>query len=189
MTGNNSQQTAKTFILIFTLLFMVVFGFWKIAEKNINLQTIQVTIPKEKSPEPKQVFTDNLIMNVIVGTAKVSAEVAQSDEKKKLGLGMREKLDEGKGMLFVFNNPGPCPGTCGFWNKDMLFPIDIIWIRDGMVVDVYEHLPSYKEVKDFTVSPKTKVNYILEVPDGFIKTNTIKIGDMVTYATPLESTK
>lgn len=182
MTGANPKQAAKAFILIFTLLVGVIFGFWQTVRKNTNMQVVQVTIPDKKASTAIAPFIDGAVMKVTVGSATTTAEVVQSNEKKKLGLSMREKLDTGTGMLFAFNNPGPCPNSCSFWNKDMLFPIDIVWIYNDKVVDLYEHLPSYAEQKDFTVTPKTQVNFILEVPDGFIKTNNIKIGDTVIYA-------
>lgn len=182
MTGNNQQQSAKVFILIFIVLGAVVFGFWQMAKQTTQTQDAQIAFSKKKAPSATPTpFVDGAIMRVTVGSATTSAEVAQSDAKKRLGLGMREKLDAGTGMLFAFNNPGPCPNSCSFWNKDMLFPIDIVWIRDGTVVDLYGHLPAYAKQKDFTIMTKAQVNFILEVPDGFIKTNNIKIGDTVTY--------
>src|SRR3989344_4592701 len=132
MIGNNPQQAAKTFILILIVLGAVVFGFWQMAKKNTNMQMVQVTIPEKKAPATTPPFIDGAVMRVAVGSATTSAEVAQSNAKKTLGLGKHEKLDAGTGMLFVFNNPGPCPNPCSFWNKDMLFPIDIVWIRDGV---------------------------------------------------------
>ena len=89
----------------------------------------------------------------------------------------REALEKGTSMLFVFKEPG----AYRFWNRNMRFPIDIIWIRDGTVVDLWEHLPEYAAEKDFTVTPKAAANFILEVPDGFIREYAMHVGDKATY--------
>lgn len=158
----------------------LVYAFWYVAQQETETRVVQVAIP-EKKDKSKSQWSDSLGVKVAIGATSVLAEVAESDEKKKLGLGKREKLDAGTGMLFVFDNPGPCPNSCSFWNKDMLFPIDVVWIHNDTVADLYEHLPTYAKQKDFIIMPKGEVNFVLEVSDGFIKKNTIKKGDKVTY--------
>lgn len=177
MTGANHQQTAKVFILIFIVLGAVVFGFWQTARQRTHQQTTQVAVPEKKGPMAVLAFSDGAIMKVSVGSATVSAEVAQSDAKRGLGLGKRSSLAEGTGMLFIFDKPG----TYRFWNRDMNFAIDMVWILNGTVVDTYQHLPDYATSKDFIVTPASPVDHVLEVPDGFIKENTIKKGDAVIY--------
>lgn len=59
-------------------------------------------------------------------TCLVRLEPATTDAARQKGLGGRDKLDAGSGMLFIFDRPD----TQCIWMKDMRFPLDIIWL-DG----------------------------------------------------------
>lgn len=58
-----------------------------------------------------------------------SLEVAATPASRAAGLAGRSQLAEDGGMLFRFN----APGRYVFWMKGMQIPIDIIWIRDGVI--------------------------------------------------------
>src|SRR5687768_8240241 len=73
---------------------------------------------------------------VRVGDASVRAEVADDEASRRQGLSGRERLGADEGMLFVL--PGDSPS---FWMKGMRFPLDIIWIRQGRVVDISADVP------------------------------------------------
>ncbi len=107
-------------------------------------------------------------------------EVADTTETRKLGLGGREKLASDEGMLFVF----PEPKKHQFWMKGLKFPIDFIWIRNNVVVDIIknaqvpppgatdEDLPRYL--------PNVEVDQVLEVNSGVVDSLNIRIGDTIT---------
>ena len=76
-----------------------------------------------------------------VNAARIRVHGSRYAGKKRLlrsfaaaGLSGYAGLPEDAGMLFVF--PEPIQPT--FWMKGMLFAIDIIWIRDGTVVQIHE---------------------------------------------------
>ena len=125
----------------------------------------------------KIVFVDGAIIKVKVAAAEVAAEVAKSDAKKHAGLEGREKLDAGEGMLFVFDRPG----NYSFWNKGMNFMIDIIWIKDDVVVNISENMPDFKTSPDYTVTRRAEAVFVLETTSGFIANNGIKLGDHVQW--------
>jgi uncharacterized membrane protein (UPF0127 family) len=69
---------------------------------------------------------------VRIGGLSVQAEVPEGDAFYR-GLGGYESLPDDRGMLFVFQQPG----EYGFWMKDMVMAIDIIWISvENQVVHV-----------------------------------------------------
>lgn len=116
-------------------------------------------------------------VKVAVSSNIIEAEVVKSEAKIKTGLGGKQNLDKDAGMLFIFNKYDKHI----FWNKDMLFPIDILWIRGDKVVDIYENMPTYERAPDFIVAPKYDANYVLEVNAGFVKEHKIKIGNGVRF--------
>ena len=113
--------------------------------------------------------------SVIIDDAKVKVEIADDAAEMSRGLSNRKSLDENHGMLFVFATPG----QPAFWMKDMNFSIDIIWIKNDVVVDIAPNLPVAAAEFLSTYSPKEPANYVLEVNAGFAKENGIKVGDKV----------
>jgi uncharacterized protein len=103
-----------------------------------------------------------------VGGVPLTVELASQPADRALGLGYREGLAAGTGMLFLFEGPEPQ----SFWMRGMQFCIDIIWIENGVIQGAAESvcpeppgtadsdLPSYK-------SP-VPVTYVLEVPAGWL---------------------
>lgn len=111
---------------------------------------------------------------VHIGDATVLVEVANTPALREKGLSGHAPLGAGEGMLFVFGQDV----TDGFWMKDMLFPIDIIWIdAEGRVVTVVPDATpeSYPEV----FYPTKPARYVLEVPAGFAQMHGIAEGTKV----------
>lgn len=110
-----------------------------------------------------------------VGNVPISIVISDTDEERSQGLSGKERLEEGEGMLFVFDNPA----KYGFWMKDMNFAIDIIWISAEKRVIGIE-----KEVKPETFPevfyPSEKVLYVLEVPHGFSDMAKIEVGQSLS---------
>ncbi len=115
-------------------------------------------------------------VDVSVGNATVRAEVAETIGQHERGLSGREKLGENEGMLFVFGTPDRYP----FWMKEMRFPIDIIWINGGKVVDITRNLPSPLSGEiPASAFPSVPVTHVLEVNAGFTDLQGITIGDEI----------
>ena len=97
---------------------------------------------------------------------KVYAEVVDTPASRAQGLSGRTGLKEDEAMLFIFEESG----KYGFWMKDMLFPIDIIWInKDGVVVHVVHSATPESYFNQ--VPPQTFINapdakYVLEIKAG-----------------------
>jgi hypothetical protein len=113
--------------------------------------------------------------DVFISNNKVVAELAVTGEQLAQGLSGRDKLAEGRGMLFIYDGYY----IPSFWMKNMKFPIDIIWIKDNIVAGAAKNLPPEGEQPQQTYEPLTFVNYVLEVPAGYVDRYGIKIGDRV----------
>lgn len=91
-------------------------------------------------------------------------EIADTDAARTQGLSGRDPLKSDEGMLFQFPQAGVYP----FWMKEMKFALDIVWIRDGRVVDVAT-LPPPKPIDPVppTHIPTQKADQVLEINAGF----------------------
>jgi len=106
----------------------------------------------------------------------VRAEVAATPALRQQGLSGHAPLQENEGMLFVYQEDED--GMQGFWMKDMLFPIDIIWIdTEGRVITIAKNIQpeSYPEV----FYPARAAQYVLEVQAGFADAHAIAEGTKV----------
>jgi uncharacterized membrane protein (UPF0127 family) len=112
--------------------------------------------------------------SVTIRNQRVEIEVVESPEAKQLGLGRRDDLAWHRGMLFAYEDPS----FLGIWMKDMRFDIDILWLRDGRIVDMVwraphdpgEPLPVYR--------PKELADMVLEVPAGYAQAHGWRTGDL-----------
>jgi len=131
--------------------------------------TVPVATPKAVSAAPASTQTQ-------AAAPAMKFEVVTSDADQEKGLGGRASIPHDYAMLFVF----PTDDTYGFWMKDMLVPIDMIWVSD-----------SHQIVKiDDSVSPDTypnvfyppqPVRYVLETRAGEAKLLGWKVGTTVSF--------
>lgn len=120
------------------------------------------------------------IATVRIREAVVTVDIANSAKEQQLGLGGRLLLKNGEGMLFVFAEPG----QKGFWMKQMHFPIDIVWIFQGKIVDIAPEVPApaHPDTPESELPryyPRLPADMVLEVPAGYAIANGWKIGDPV----------
>lgn len=113
-----------------------------------------------------------------IASREIIIRIADDDKKRAEGLSGVTSLGENEGMLFVFGTEGGYSSkdvTPSFWMKDMLIPLDIIWINDGRIVKIDKDVPISNPEKLYT--PDTPIDYVLEVNAGFSDKNNLKIGD------------
>lgn len=134
-----SARKAQLFLLVFTLLLAVVIWFlWD--DESIEQETKTLNI----------------------ADAELLVEIAETQQARAKGLSGRDDLEDGRGMLFVFDEPD----LYSMHMQDMNFSIDIIWLdEDRRVVDIISDVnpDTYPQ----TFSPRSAANYVLEVPAGF----------------------
>lgn len=141
---------------------------------------------KKGEPLPFTPTTSPSKQTITVKDTKVSVEVAKTEEQRRLGLGKRASLGADDGMFFVFDdgqgNIRKNVNT-GFWMKDMLISIDIIWIKDGKISKISKDAKVQPDTvdKDLIVySPDVPIDFVLEVNSGFSDLHKFGVGDSVT---------
>ena len=107
-----------------------------------------------------------------IGATKIEVEVARDIFEQSRGLSYREDLPTNHAMIFVY----PDYDVRIFHMKNMNFPLDIIWLKDGLVVGYVENLQPLTDNQVSRVNSVEPVNAVLEVNAGFINKNNIQIG-------------
>ena len=123
------------------------------------------------TPEPE------IINTLLIKDQLIKIELAGTPAKQILGLSNRANLAQDSGMLFIFNDLV----VRNFWMKDMLIPIDIIWINNDKVVGIEKNasIPTATNTPIFRSSEA--VNLVLEVNAGYANKHNIKIGDNIYF--------
>jgi len=104
--------------------------------------------------------------------AVVKAEIASNQEDRTQGLMYREKLPDGEGMLFIFENDQ----VLSFWMKNTYIPLSIAFIaNDGRIIDIKDMYPNDTN----SVVSSRSVRYALEVPQGWFLRAGVRLGDIV----------
>jgi uncharacterized membrane protein (UPF0127 family) len=120
---------------------------------------------------------------VTVGEVVLEAEVADTGALRERGLGYRDALAPGTGMLFVYAEPG----ERSFWMKGMRFCLDIIWIEGGQIVGAAQGVCPVEGAADQDLpryrSPEP-VRYVLEVPAGWMIEHGFREGTPVRIDLP-----
>lgn len=132
-------------------------------------------------PSTPEVFNNNLqTKSVTIDEIGLTAEVADTPEKREIGLGGREDIRETEAMLFMFPDENIIPS---FWMKNMKFAIDIIWINDNKIAGCEKNVqPPLTEQNEMILplyKPRTKIDLVLETAPGFCDRYGIKVGDIV----------
>lgn len=115
---------------------------------------------------------------VLIKNSIFLAYVADSEAERSMGLSGKKFLPSNTSMLFEFDKPD----MHGIWMKDMLFPIDIIWLDKNKVI---VNLISDAEPSTYPhvfYPPKSSL-YVLEVRAGLIKERGLKLGDEILFGT------
>lgn len=108
-------------------------------------------------------------MKIKVGDSEFVIAVADTEEKRIVGLSQLDSLPKGKGLLMKFDSYTRTPIRM----SDMKFPLDLIFIKDGKVIRV-------KSAENGSSDIKATANYnsVLEINQG--EGSGIKSGDKVS---------
>jgi uncharacterized membrane protein (UPF0127 family) len=108
------------------------------------------------------------------GPVEVDLEVAENPEEIKQGLMNRTSLPPKTGMLFVF----PDEAERGFWMRNTLIPLDMIFINAAGYIINIEHSATPKT--DTLRASKGLAQYVVELPGDTAHAYAIKAGDRFT---------
>lgn len=116
---------------------------------------------------------------VKLGDTTLAVAVADTHEERIKGLSGCPQVPEGTGMYFVYSEAE----QVRYWMKDMVVPIDIVWVAKGRVVGVVSQAP----VPTPGTSPlpiytaPVPVDGVLEIMAGAAKNYNVTVGTTVEY--------
>ena len=103
----------------------------------------------------------------------VSVEIADTNEKRALGLMYRRELPESHGMLFLFPRQEPQ----SFWMKNTPLSLDILFIDSSLtIVGIARNTTPYSEK---AIPSDKPAQFVLEVNGGFCQRHGIAVGDRI----------
>jgi len=111
---------------------------------------------------------------------RISYELADTEQSRSIGMMLRDGFDgPDRGMLFEY----PHRKQCHFYMRNVLIPIDLAYIREGTIEDLFTMEPqaglSRQDVKWYNSS--TAVRFALELPGGWFERHGIEEGDRVQF--------
>lgn len=115
---------------------------------------------------------------VVIHGADITVELSTTTAAIQQGLSGRLTLAADSGMLFIFGTPA----IYRFWMPDMHFPLDMIWINAGKVVDISRNVTTtFNPAAPVFYTPKAPAEDVLEVNAGFSTAHGIVPGDSVAF--------
>jgi uncharacterized protein len=163
----------------FLAVFVIAAGIWMSGKNNTSIFTAPVAQTSSSSSSVIDAASSVITPAVSIGQTVIPVELATTTAAVQKGLSGRTSLDNQSGMLFIFSKPD----IYRFWMPDMHFPIDIIWISDGKIVDISEDVSDdFDPANPRFYKPVKPAQYVLEVNAGFSSSKNIQVGDTVVFS-------
>lgn len=176
----------KTRLVLFslTLLIGVLFAARAIINfKNSNSPPATTPAqPEIPSPTPTGITQAPVFGSIKIGKNELNVEIASTPQAIEQGLSGRREIGS-DGMLFAINPPR----QTAFWMKDMLFPIDIIWISNSKITGIEKNVPMPQpDITDDKLplyNSPSLVDFVLELPAGTTSDLKITLSSEVSIPT------
>lgn len=112
------------------------------------------------------------------GKREFAVEVMRTVEERQKGLMHRDDLPEGKGMLFVFEQPQ----ELSFWMKNVKFPIDIVFFNEEReMLNVAREVPGCLKDPCENYVSNGDAKYVLEIGSGKAEEIGLEVGDKIEF--------
>lgn len=145
----------KKVIVAFFFLLVAVFATSSLNKNSINL------FKPSGSPQ------------VTINKITFYVSVAKTQTQQEKGLAGRDSMPQNEGMIFLFEKPD----YYGFWMVGMKFPLDMVFIKNDKIVEIFTNVPVKNP--NSVENPKEMVDKVLEINAGLSKKYNFKIGDNV----------
>jgi uncharacterized membrane protein (UPF0127 family) len=107
-----------------------------------------------------------------LGNRQFVMEKATTFGQQERGLMRRDSLADDHGMIFIFPKIGPET----FWNHDVRFPLDVVFLDDQAKIVSIQQMKPYDDTNTQTV----QAQYVIELNKGTADKLGLKVGDQIT---------
>ena len=118
-----------------------------------------------------------IIKQVEINQSVIDVEAVSQPQEQYSGLSNRKSLCSNCGMLFIIR-PDSSPE---FVMRNMNFPLDFIWINNGIIIDLTLNAQPEGEAPQTIYQAILPVDYVLEVNAGTVEQFGWHIGDTVKF--------
>jgi uncharacterized membrane protein (UPF0127 family) len=120
-----------------------------------------------------------LYETIEINGMELKYETVDDEAGIQQGLSDRVSMADDEGLLFKM----PTEDIHAFWMYRMNFPIDMIWIRDGEIVEIAANMPPPSETGGIpkTHTPIETADMILELTAGGARRYGLRVGDKVDF--------
>ena len=123
-------------------------------------------------------LADAKYIPIYIGNNELVVEVADTPEKRMIGLMFRKSIPDDYGMLFVFENEA----VQAMWMKNTFIPLDIVFMdKNRQVVDVYIAVPPCRRDPCQSYVSRRPAKFALELKGKYSEKLNIKIGDLIFF--------
>jgi uncharacterized membrane protein (UPF0127 family) len=164
-----SRTLTKVNLIIFLSLLLLSCGMVAPTESR----PIEGAIASNQSENRGQMLP--ITARAYINNQSIDLEVARTDQQQAMGLMFRTSQPRDRGMLFPFAEARPV----GFWMKNVVIPLDMIFLRDGIVQEVFVNVPPCQSDRCPVYGPRTPIDSVIELAGGRAKELGIKVGDKI----------
>ena len=119
----------------------------------------------------------NETKTITINNKPLTIEIVSDGPAVTEGLGDRDSLPLDHGMLFLFS----IPDRYAFWMRHMHFPLDILWIQNGIIVDLATLPPPKSWEIPATYKPRSAADHVLELNAGQAQAYGLKVGSAISF--------
>lgn len=142
--------------------------FFAILLIGLALMVSQKIMPKEEGELDKKAEK----AKIEVGGVLLEVFIADTEEKRYLGLSEIEQMAFNQGALFIHE----VPGIHSYSMRGMRFDLDFIFILEDKIVDIAKNVAREYEGE---IKGAAEYDKVLEVSAEWARRNNVKIGDHV----------
>ena len=113
-------------------------------------------------------------MKVIIKNNEFNVKICMTSESIRNGM-MGKRFDSDyQGLLFMMGGEEQC-----FWMKNCIIPLDIIMVKDYVIVNIHHNCPPCNDI--YCPNYCGKGNIVLELEGGTCERLGIEPGDLLEY--------
>jgi hypothetical protein len=113
-------------------------------------------------------------MDISINNHVFKVKTLTDPKSQQIGMMGKKFSNENEGMLFLMGGKNQC-----FWMKNCIIPLDIIMIKNNVIVNIHHNCPPC--VEEDCSSYCGNGNVVLELNGGTCEKLNIQAGDTINY--------